>query len=626
MILGLFLIAVSGTVVVMSKEQYDEAGTAEGERRSHLTKLMPALNYLSLGTALVLMGILAGQASFGRQEWVLFGLLSAGCIGLAAFNQRLYGMLPWLSMAVNAVMLSTWSYSSRLIEETWVPVAPTEIAVTLGLFAALYVVSGYFLQARSERPLVWAGLSGAAALGYYLLAYFRLGLGWAPEILAVWRTPTGVGIETFATVPHFWAGLAVALAMGGVYALHRILRDVPPDHPRKQHLLALWAAVATAFVALALTIELERDFLPVALAMEMLALCWISTKVEIRALRAIAAILAGVFAFLLLPQLLLIAELTLHSLGEETYLPEGLPIVSWPVFQLGLPAVMFAGSAWLLRRQQDTRLVSVFELAAIGLTAVMGYYLLRHAFHADPNLLGTRVNFLERGVITNVLFLFGLACLWGGRVYGRKAVFAGGTALVAIGLFRIVMFDFIRFNPLLSAQDVGTWPLVNALLLTYGLPILWIRRASEEVYRGGEGIGLPPRLARLGYGFALFLVFALLTFEVRQAYQGAFLNGSGASNMEIYTYSAAWLLGGLLLLFLGTLRGDKILRITSLLVMILTAGKVFLYDASALEGLYRVVSFLGLGLSLIGLSWFYTRFVFGVAPAADTASETPAQP
>ena len=38
---------------------------------------------------------------------------------------------------------------------------------------------------------------------------------------------------------------------------------------------------------------------------------------------------------------------------------------------------------------------------------------------------------------------------------------------------------------------------------------------------------------------------------------------------------------------------------------------MFLYDAPVLEGLFRVFSFLGLGLSLLGISWFYTRFVFG---------------
>ena len=34
------------------------------------------------------------------------------------------------------------------------------------------------------------------------------------------------------------------------------------------------------------------------------------------------------------------------------------------------------------------------------------------------------------------------------------------------------------------------------------------------------------------------------------------------------------------------------------------------YDATNLTGLYRVFSFMGLGLCLIGLSWFYSRFVF----------------
>jgi uncharacterized membrane protein len=71
-----------------------------------------------------------------------------------------------------------------------------------------------------------------------------------------------------------------------------------------------------------------------------------------------------------------------------------------------------------------------------------------------------------------------------------------------------------------------------------------------------------------------------------------------------------WLLLGIGLLVSGTLKHDKTFRIASLVVMIFTVGKVFLYDASALSGFYRVFSFLVLGMILIGLSWFYTRFVF----------------
>ena len=36
----------------------------------------------------------------------------------------------------------------------------------------------------------------------------------------------------------------------------------------------------------------------------------------------------------------------------------------------------------------------------------------------------------------------------------------------------------------------------------------------------------------------------------------------------------------------------------------------FLFDAASLSGLYRVLSFLGLGLSLVALGWVYQRFVF----------------
>ncbi|WP_390903704.1 DUF2339 domain-containing protein [Wolbachia pipientis] len=66
----------------------------------------------------------------------------------------------------------------------------------------------------------------------------------------------------------------------------------------------------------------------------------------------------------------------------------------------------------------------------------------------------------------------------------------------------------------------------------------------------------------------------------------------------MYTYSVVWMLYSFILLFLGTLFHTQIMRIASLGIMILTIDKVFLYDASELTGLFRVLSFFGLGLSL----------------------------
>ena len=80
--------------------------------------------------------------------------------------------------------------------------------------------------------------------------------------------------------------------------------------------------------------------------------------------------------------------------------------------------------------------------------------------------------------------------------------------------------------------------------------------------------------------------------------------------MEFYMYSVAWLLTGLLLLTVGIWRNSQPARMASVLFIGITVLKVFLLDAAELEGLYRVFSFLGLGASLIGLSYFYTKFVF----------------
>lgn len=75
------------------------------------------------------------------------------------------------------------------------------------------------------------------------------------------------------------------------------------------------------------------------------------------------------------------------------------------------------------------------------------------------------------------------------------------------------------------------------------------------------------------------------------------------------TTSVAWGLYALLLLDIGVSRG-RVLRFVSLAFMLLTITKVFLYDLSSLRGLYQVLSFLGLALSLIMVSLLYQRFVF----------------
>ena len=42
----------------------------------------------------------------------------------------------------------------------------------------------------------------------------------------------------------------------------------------------------------------------------------------------------------------------------------------------------------------------------------------------------------------------------------------------------------------------------------------------------------------------------------------------------------------------------------------LTIGKVFLVDMSDLTGIFRALSFIGLGAVLVGIGWIYQRMLF----------------
>jgi len=48
-------------------------------------------------------------------------------------------------------------------------------------------------------------------------------------------------------------------------------------------------------------------------------------------------------------------------------------------------------------------------------------------------------------------------------------------------------------------------------------------------------------------------------------------------------------------------------RWQSLLLIAFTIGKVFFYDVSQLGGSYRILSFIGLGAVLLGISFIYQR-------------------
>ena len=64
---------------------------------------------------------------------------------------------------------------------------------------------------------------------------------------------------------------------------------------------------------------------------------------------------------------------------------------------------------------------------------------------------------------------------------------------------------------------------------------------------------------------------------------------------------------------------NALLRIAGLLLLTIITFKVFLIDAAQLDGVLRILSFLGLGIALIGIGWIYGK----VMKTAETTKPLP---
>jgi uncharacterized membrane protein len=82
------------------------------------------------------------------------------------------------------------------------------------------------------------------------------------------------------------------------------------------------------------------------------------------------------------------------------------------------------------------------------------------------------------------------------------------------------------------------------------------------------------------------------------------------TDAEDYAYSAVWLACGVALLLAGVALRSQPARLASAAVVTLTILKVFLHDLAGVQGIYRALSFIGLGLVLMGIGWLYQRLLF----------------
>ena len=189
-----------------------------------------------------------------------------------------------------------------------------------------------------------------------------------------------------------------------------------------------------------------------------------------------------------------------------------------------------------------------------------------------------------------------------GRAQGQTVAVLAGTTLGAAGLgliFSTYVLDTFSREPLLIPLDVTIDHTLVATALLMGLrglsPSGWPREIT------GLRVGLASAL--LGVAFSWINAVILNHFSTGDVIT---LDVERMQSRDL-TMSFAWTAFAVVLLVAGVRRSVSGLRWASLVVLVATVLKVFLYDLGALEGLARVGSFLGLAICLLGVSLLYGK-------------------
>jgi uncharacterized membrane protein len=552
---GIFLLATVATFVAAAR-----SGRSPDRLRSGIA--LP-LAWGAAGSAVLLLASLVQVVSYQPAEWVLFGSLAAGTIVLGRLDPRYEG-LPWLPATAGVLLLLMCSV--RIVPDDAGPFAFTALAL-----AALFIGGSYVSLWGARNPQLWAALCSTTGIGYLVTA-------WA-------------GLRNVITdVP--WGALslvgALLFALLGVPVWKR--RDILD---RGENVLAALLVGATALVSLAAPLELKRAWIGVAWALEIPALAWIAGRLRVPALNKLAWLLGVVVA----------VRLLLNPFVLEYPIGDGV-VLNWVLYGYGLPVLAFAvGSRWF-RNSGDVVLGEALEFGSIALGFAMLALQVRHGFHPH-DMAGSPFLFGELGTYTVAGLLCAIALWAAHQRFGLRSLRVGALCAGSIALVQALLTQVLASNPLWTPHAVGQIPLFNALLWSYGVPAALTAGLALCLARGGRI--LPARAAT---ACSILFAFLFITLQVRQFFHGNLLTGGGTDPAEMYAYSVAWILFAAALLGGGLALRGRLLGYASALFMGLAVVKVFVVDTASLVGLFRVLSLLGLGLSLLALAYVYQRFVF----------------
>lgn len=543
--------------------------------------------------AIAILGLIGGfltpvMLSTGQDNQTgLFGymiLLDLGVLGIAWFKH--WRSLNYLAYLATILLSAAWADEWYRPEKLW---------TTLFFFTVLFLIFALlavFYNLINREP--------ARELDI-LLILVNAGLYF------------GTAYQLLDAKHHGWLGLFAVLVSAfylgqGYWAYQRDRAD--------KYLILTFVGLAALFLTMAIPIQLDQHWVTMGWALEGVVLTWIGLKLNHRLTRYAAA---AVFLIALMHWLQ-------FDLVEFGYIRDAgfWPLINRRGGSILIVIASLLASAWLYRRRGDgveARERSIWLGALVLLSYLLAVFWWsvdgRDYFESlkDPYrelAIGQTAYWTEILRLDNWKHFF-LSGLW--TVAGTVLLVAGArrglaaARYVGLGLLALAGANIALFGSTYYLES-WHWPLLNPTFLAFALLTAAMAVAYREYARAADKIDRDES-AVLSTAFLILgnlLLLAGLRLEVEEFLTHRLQLTEGDFTRQL-CYSVLYAVYGGGMIVVGIWRRNRVARLMGLGLLTLTIVKVFLFDLSSLDQIYRVLSFIALGVTLLLVSYLYQRLL-----------------
>lgn len=521
--------------------------------------LMSSIRFLCWGPGLFLELLALSLNGFQTTDLMLFSLLSLAALLLAILRENEFG---WASrMGLIVLMLSTLlnSTTGYLSAYIW----PASLLL-------IYFAVTHWRSLKPSTSVTWHDLSISAAACIAPLLFVNRTLLWDnnPSPDAFWLL-------------LFLGNAALLIAAGE----HRLFRS-----PGERATTSLSEFIAGILIVFGLWTYVDFKYYPhiAAIAAGFSALYWRWRTFPNWVLPV------GVWAILWCALMYKSGGMAIHYFFSGNIIAHGTQLTLITLISCLLGLIATALPPVLYGRNSGETAHTLFSIGCgfvALLTLVLGY--------AYWDLFLSPKSWSQNTILGGLTALLAVVAASAGVLESRLAKPHCASAILAC-LVAIRIIGLQVPNPALNPELT----FLNGLALQFGVPLLGFIVLASTMREEEDSLKSAYEWAAMITAF-LWGSFLILNYHGRID----FFKGT-ASHSEIYAYSVVWLLLAVVYLAIGLWKRQRAMHFGSLILLLLTVGKVFLFDAAELEGLYRVLSFLGLGIILLGIGYFYNRIVF----------------